>query len=76
MDWLKGRKTYLTSVLMLFISFLNFSTGNISLHEFVSSDSMTWVLEAVGLSTLRAAIKNNQEEVIHEVVKKVNFPHS
>jgi hypothetical protein len=76
MNWLNGKKTYIVSILMLFVSSLNLITGDISLNEFVSSDSMTLLLEAMGLSSLRAGVKKNQEETIYEVVKKINFPHA
>jgi hypothetical protein len=76
MNWLNGKKTYIVSILMLFVSSLNLITGNISLNEFVSSDSMTLLLEALGFSALRASVKQNQEETIYEVVKKINFPHA
>jgi len=76
MSWFIGKKTYIVSILMLFVSSLNLITGDISLNEFISSESMTLLLEAMGLSALRAGVKQNQEEVIHEVVKKINFPHA
>ena len=63
-------------VLMFFVSLLNLVMGDISFNEFISSDSMTLLLEAMGLSALRAGVKQNQEEMIHEVVKKINFPHA
>jgi len=74
MSWLNGKKTYVVSALMVLISSLNLFIGDISLIEFMSSDSMALLLEAMGLSALRAGVKQNQEDVIHEVVKKINFP--
>ena len=76
MSWLNGKKTYIVSILMLFVSSLNLITGDISLNKFVSSDSMTLLLESMGLSTLRAGVKQNQKDTIYEVVKKINFPHA
>ncbi|MBC8284618.1 MAG: hypothetical protein H8E32_12450 [Nitrospinae bacterium] len=76
MKWLKGKKTYIVSIFMFFTTSLNLISGDISLNEFVSSDSMTFLLEAMGLSTLRAGLKQHQEDVIHEVVKKISFPHA
>lgn len=76
MNWFNGKKTYIVSLLMLFVSSLNLITGNISLNEFISSDSITLLLEAMGLSALRAGVKQNQKETINEVVKKINFPHA
>jgi hypothetical protein len=74
MSWFIGKKTYIVSILMLFVSSLNLITGDFSLNEFISSDSMTLLLEAMGLSALRAGVKQNQEEMIHEVVKKLISP--
>ena len=76
MIWFIGKKTYIVSVLMFFVSLLNLIIGDISFNEFISSDSMTLLIEAMRLSALRAGVKQNQEEMIHEVVKKINFPHS
>ena len=76
MNWLKGKKTYLVSILMLFVSSINLLTGNISFNEFIFSDSMTLLLEAMGLSALRSGIKKNQEDVVLEMAKKINFPHA
>ncbi len=76
MSWFIGKKTYIVSILMIFVSSLNLISGNISLSEFISSDSMSLLLEAMGLSALRAGVKQNQKEMIHEVVKKINFPHA
>lgn len=61
---------------MLLVSSINLISGNISFNEFISSDSMNLFLEAMGLSALRTGIKQNQEDVIHEMVKKINFPHA
>ncbi len=76
MNWLKGKKTYIVSILMFLVSSINLITGNISFNEFISSDSMTLLLEAMGLSALRTGIKQNQEDAVHEMVKKINFPHA
>ena len=57
MSWLNGKKTYIVSILMLFVSLLNLITVDITLNEFISSDSMMLLLEAMGLSSLRAGIK-------------------
>jgi hypothetical protein len=76
MNWLKGKKTYIVSTLMFLVSFFNLIFGDISLNEFFSSDSMNLLLEAMGLSTLRAGIKQSQQDAIFEVVKKINFPHA
>ena len=61
---------------MVLISSINLASGNLSLADFLASDWMALLLEAMGLSALRAGIKTNQDEVIHEVVKKINFPHA
>jgi len=76
MSWFIGKKTYIVSILMILVSTLNLISGTISINEFLSSDSMALLLEAMGLSALRAGVKQNQKEMIHEVVKKINFPHA
>ncbi len=76
MNGLNGKKTYIVSALMVIVSLIHLFLGDISLTEFVSSDHMTVLLEAVGLSTLRVGIKKNQEDTVHEVLKRINSPHA
>lgn len=52
---------------------MNLIAGNISLNEFVSSDSMALLLEAMGLSALRAGIQQSREDVIRETSEKPRF---
>jgi hypothetical protein len=42
---------------MLLVSSLYLITGDMSLSEFISSDSMTLLLEVMGISALRAVVK-------------------
>jgi hypothetical protein len=45
---------------MLLVSSLNLITGDIYFNEFLSSVSMTLLLEAIGISALRAVVKQNE----------------
>jgi hypothetical protein len=74
MNWLNGKKTYLVSALMVITSLTHLMTGDISLVEFVGSDHMTNLFEALGLSTLRVSIWKNQLETSQEIGKKFHFP--
>lgn len=76
MKWFNGKKTYLVSALMAMISLVHLATGDLTLTKFVSSDHMINLFEALGLSTLRASIWQNQKETIHEIVKKIHFPNA
>lgn len=56
MNWLKGKKTYIVSGLMATVALLQLLTGEATLQEFVMSEHITTLIEAVGLGTLRAGI--------------------
>jgi hypothetical protein len=49
MSWFIEKKTYNVSILMFSVLLLNLMKGDISLHEFIFSDSMTLLLEVKGL---------------------------
>lgn len=53
---LKGRKTYIVSVLMVLVSLVNLIAGDMSLVEFAASPHLQLLLEGMGLSTLRAGV--------------------
>ena len=53
MNWLNGKKTYIVSALMALVSLVHLVTGNLTLVEFISSDHMMSLFEALGLTTLR-----------------------
>ncbi|MCF8719153.1 hypothetical protein [Nitrospina gracilis] len=59
MNWLRGKKTYLVSAMMVAISILNLITGDASLSELVSSPHFNTLLEGIGLGTLRAGVSKN-----------------
>ncbi|PIQ96533.1 MAG: hypothetical protein COV67_08970 [Nitrospinae bacterium CG11_big_fil_rev_8_21_14_0_20_56_8] len=59
MDWLQGKKTYIVSSLMALASLMHLITGEMSLPTFVTSDNVLHLLEAVGLTTLRAGVAKN-----------------
>jgi hypothetical protein len=56
MNWLNGKKTYLVSGLMVAVTLLQLITGQTTLQEFILSEHITTLLEAVGLGTLRAGV--------------------
>jgi hypothetical protein len=56
MKWLQGKKTYIVSGLMAIVTLLQLLAGETTLQEFVMSEHVTTLIEAVGLGTLRAGI--------------------
>ncbi|GJL78797.1 MAG: hypothetical protein NPINA01_17860 [Nitrospinaceae bacterium] len=56
MKWLKGKKTYLVAGLMAAVTLLQLITGETTLQEFIMSEHVVTLMEALGLSTLRAGI--------------------
>lgn len=55
-DLIKGKKTYIVAALMAVSVFLDYLTGDISMAQMVASGDVQTLLEAAGLSTLRAGI--------------------
>jgi hypothetical protein len=76
MKWFNGKKTYIVSAFMVMVSLMHLATGDLTLTEFVSSDHTVNLLEALGLSTLRVGIWQNQKDAAHEIVKNIHFPHA
>jgi hypothetical protein len=56
MKWLQGKKTYIVAGLMATVTLLQLLTGETTLQEFILSEHVTTLIEAVGLGTLRAGI--------------------
>jgi len=56
MNWLKGKKTYIVSGLMMLVTLMQLLVGETTLQEFILSEHVTTLIEAVGLGTLRAGI--------------------
>lgn len=56
MNWLKGKKTYIVSGLMALTTLTQMLVGETTLQEFILSEHVTTLIEAVGLGTLRAGI--------------------
>ncbi len=56
MNWLRGKKTYIVAGLMALVALVRFLTGDLSFPDFILSDSMRTLLEAAGLSALRAGV--------------------
>ena len=76
MIWLNGKKTYIISFLVVFISLIHLFTGDLTLKEFLNGEQIINLLEAMGLSTLRIGVSQTQNSIVHEVVKNINFPHA
>jgi hypothetical protein len=68
MSWFNGKKTYILSAFMIVVSLIHLLAGNLTLIEFIGSDHMINLFEALGLSTLRIGISQNQKETTHEIV--------
>lgn len=56
MNWLKGKKTYIVAALMATVTLLQLLTGETTLQEFIMSEHVTTLIEAMGLGTLRAGL--------------------
>jgi len=56
MKWLKGKKTFIVSALLVGVALLNMVTGEMGLMEFLSSPHLSTLLEGIGLGTLRAGV--------------------
>ena len=56
MSWLKGKKTYLVSALMVLVALLDLITGDMGIAEFFTSPHLSTLLSGVGLGTLRAGV--------------------
>jgi len=60
MDWLKGKKTYLVSGLIVASSVIQLLVGDLSLIEFLSSEQLLILLGGLGLGSLRAGVKKSE----------------
>ena len=58
-EWLKGKKTYIVSSLMVLASLLSVIVGDLSLSDFFSSSDFVTLLNGLGLGTLRAGISKS-----------------
>lgn len=56
MKWLNGKKTYMVAGLMAAVTLLQLITGEATLQEFIMSEHVTTLMEALGLGTLRAGV--------------------
>ncbi len=56
MKWFEGKKTYIISALMAATSLMHLINGDATLQEFIMSDQVTTLMEALGLGTLRSGI--------------------
>lgn len=56
-NWLTGKKTYIVAALLVLVSLVNFLTGDMTFIEFVTSPDMLILLNALGIGSIRHAIK-------------------
>lgn len=61
MVWLKGKKTYIVSILMVLASFVQFISGDMDMVEFMTGEHVMTLLEAAGLSALRSGITSETQ---------------
>ena len=76
MNWLNGKKTYIISILMTVASLMHLVSGDMTLVEFINGEQMINLFEALGLTTLRAGVGQNQKDTVNEVIRNINFPYS
>ncbi|MBC8287636.1 MAG: hypothetical protein H8E42_09225 [Nitrospinae bacterium] len=76
MNWLKGKKTYIISALMVMTSLIHLVSGDLTLVEFLNGEQIINLFEALGLTTLRAGVWQNQKETTQEILKKIHFPYA
>ncbi len=76
MNWLNGKKTYIISALMILVSLMHLVTGDLTLVDFLKGDQMINLFEAVGLTTLRVGVGQNQKDTVSEIVNNINFPYA
>jgi len=56
--WLKGKKTYIVSMIGLILIALDWATGDVSFMQFIQSPEFQWFWAWVTAMALRAGIKN------------------
>jgi hypothetical protein len=76
MNWLNGKKTYIISALMVVVSLMQLVTGDLTLAEFLNGEQMINLFEAVGLTTLRVGVGQNQKDTVSEIIRNINFPYA
>lgn len=59
--YLKGKKTHIIAGTMILTSLANLVFGDITVLEFLNSESVTLLFQGTGLSTLRAGIQKVQD---------------
>ena len=76
MNWLNGKKTYIISALMVVVSLMQLVTGDLTLAEFLNGEQMINLFEAVGLTTLRVGVGQNQKDTVSEIIRNIDFPYA
>lgn len=54
-EYLKGKKTYIVSTLLVLVSVVNFLAGDVSISEVLNDPNLLVLLNGFGLAALRAA---------------------
>ena len=55
-SWLKGKKTYIISALMVAVALVNYFAGDVTLLEVLNNEDLILLLEGLGLMSLRAGV--------------------
>lgn len=58
MGWLRGKKTFIIAILMVFAGLIRVVTGDETISQFFSSQDLATVLTGLGLGALRSGIGN------------------
>jgi len=62
--------------LMAVVSLMQLVTGDLTLVEFLNGEQMINLFEAVGLTTLRVGVGQNQKDTVSEIIRNINFPYA
>jgi len=58
MGWIRGKRTYIVSGLMVMVGIVNMVTGDMTVIQFFTSPDVSTLLSGLGLGTLRAGLAN------------------
>jgi hypothetical protein len=76
MNWFRGKKTFIVSGLMAIASLVHLISGDLTFVEFVSSDHMMNLFNAMGLSALRTGIWQSQKDINLGIKNNIQSPHA
>jgi hypothetical protein len=55
---LRGKKTYIISVLLVLVSVVNYVSGDVGLKDLLNDPNLFILLNGLGLASLRAGVSN------------------